>query len=108
MGEEGVGGGEEGSSSTSTSIASFSSASTSSASASASTFYEKVTLEQAIHNRLANFFDKRGASGDSRPCGPHDMVPIYMSVFGIGKEELRDERFLGRLRRSGLGGSVSR
>ena len=106
MGEEGVGGGEEGSSSASTSIASFSSASTSSASA--STFYEKVTLEQAIHNRLANFFDKWGASGDSRPCGPHDMVPIYVSVLGIGKEELRDERFLGRLRRSGLGGSVSR
>ena len=61
-----------------------------------------VTLEEAIHNRLANFFDKRKASGDSRPCGPHDMVPIYASAFGIGKEELKNERFLSRLRRSGL------
>lgn len=64
---------------------------------------EKAKLEEAIHNRLANFFDKRKASGDSRPCGPHDMVPIYVSAFGIGKEELEDEKFLSRLRRSGLG-----
>lgn len=35
------------------------------------------------------------------------MVPIYGSVFGIQKEELKDERFLGRLRRSGLGDSRS-
>lgn len=68
---------------------------------------EKVTVEEAIHNRLANFFDKRRASGDSRPCGTHDMVPIYVSVFGIGKGELKDERFLSRLRRCGLGESKS-
>ena len=64
---------------------------------------KKITVEEAIHNRLANFFDKRRASGDSRPCGPHDMVPIYLNVFGIGKHELRNERFLSRLRRSGPG-----
>ena len=64
---------------------------------------EKAKLEEAIQNRLANFFEKRRASGDSRPCGPHDMIPIYLSIFGIGKEELKDERFLSRVRRSGLG-----
>ena len=64
-------------------------------------------VEDAIHSRLASFFDKRRASGDSRPCGPHDMVPIYASVFGIDNGELKDERFLSRLRRSGLGDSVS-
>ena len=30
------------------------------------------------------------------------MVPIYLSAFGIEKEELKDERFLSRVRRSGL------
>ena len=64
---------------------------------------EKVTPEEAIHSKLGNFFKKRKASGDSRPCGPHDMVPIYLSIFGIGKEELKDERFLSRVRRSELG-----
>ena len=67
-----------------------------------------LTVEQALHNQLANFLDKRRASGDARPCGPHDMVPIYGSVFGITKEELGDERFVGRLRRSGLGDSSVR
>lgn len=66
---------------------------------------DKATLEEFIHNRLVNFFDKRKASGDSRPCGPHDMAPVYVSVFGISKEEMKDERFLSRLRRSGLGDS---
>jgi hypothetical protein len=63
---------------------------------------EPKTVEEAIKERLAGFFDKRKASGDSRPCGPHDMTPIYESVFGIHHSELQDERFLGRLRRSGL------
>jgi hypothetical protein len=61
-----------------------------------------ITVEEAIKTRLAKFFEKRRASGDSRPCGPHDMVPIYERVFGVQKSELEDERFLGRLRRSGL------
>lgn len=67
---------------------------------------ESKTVEEAIHQRLAGFFDKRRASGDSRPCGPHDMAPIYEKVFKIEPSELRDERFLSRLRRSGLGESL--
>ena len=68
-----------------------------------STFNKDVTVEEVIHTRLSNFFNKRKASGDARPCGPHDMLPIYSSVFGVVKEELEDDRFLSRLRRSGLG-----
>ena len=77
--------------------------SASSIEAPSSSSLEMIVLEEAIHNRLASFFDKRRASGDSRPCGPHDMLPIYASIFGIGKGELQDERFLSRLRRSGVG-----
>jgi len=69
---------------------------------------ETRTIEEAIKERLAGFFDKRRASGDSRPCGPHDMAPIYESVFGIQHSELQDERFLGRLRRSGLAESTEK
>ncbi len=61
-----------------------------------------VTVEDAIKGRLVGFFEKR-ASGDSRPCGPYDIAPIYESMLGIDKSELEDEKFLGRLRRSGLG-----
>lgn len=64
-----------------------------------------LTIEQAITSCLQNFFAKRRASGDARPCGPHDMGPIYKAVFGIRTEELNDEKFLGRLRRTGLGQS---
>ena len=67
---------------------------------------ESKTVEEAIKEMLAGFFDKRRASGDSRPCGPHDMAPIYEKVFNIESSELRDERFLSRLRRSGLGDSL--
>ena len=62
-----------------------------------------ASIQETIHQRLANFFDKRKASGDSRPCGPHDMLPIYLDVFKLQKQDLKDEKFLGRLRRSGLG-----
>ena len=68
-------------------------------------FDKNMTVEEAIHGLLSDFFSKRKASGDARPCGPHDMVPVYGSVFGIQKDELKDERFLSRLRRSGLGDS---
>ena len=68
-----------------------------------STLNKDATVEEVIHTRLSNFFNKRKACGDARPCGPHDMLPIYLSVFGIVKEELKDDRFLSRLRRSGLG-----
>lgn len=64
---------------------------------------EDVTVEEAIHKCLSGFFDKRKASGDARPCGPHDMIPVYTTIFGISKDELKDERFLNRLRRSGVG-----
>lgn len=63
------------------------------------------TVEHAIQTRLSDFFEKRRASGDARPCGPHDMAPIYENVFGVERGELLDERFLGRLRRGRLGRS---
>jgi hypothetical protein len=61
-----------------------------------------ITIEEAIKSCLVNCFEKRRASGDARPCGPHDMGPIYLAVFGISKGELKDEKFLSRLRRAGL------
>ncbi|KFZ03163.1 hypothetical protein V502_11179 [Pseudogymnoascus sp. VKM F-4520 (FW-2644)] len=64
-----------------------------------------LTIEEAITSCLRNFFAKRRASGDARPCGPHDMAPIYKAVFGITRDELKNEKFLGRLRRTGLGQS---
>ena len=67
----------------------------------------KVSVEQAIHGAFENFAEKRKASGDARPCGPHDLLPVYCDVFGISKEELRDEKFLSRLRRSGIGARPS-
>ena len=64
---------------------------------------KETTIEQAIYDKMTNFLNKRKASGDARPCGPHDLVPIYGAIFGIPKDELEDEPFLARLRRSGLG-----
>nr|OQO24230.1 hypothetical protein B0A51_12286 [Rachicladosporium sp. CCFEE 5018] len=63
----------------------------------------ETTLEQAIMKALENFFEKRRASGDARPCGPHDMVPLYLECFGVGKGEIEDEKFVSRVRRAGLG-----
>ncbi|KAK6434516.1 hypothetical protein LTR95_009302 [Oleoguttula sp. CCFEE 5521] len=63
----------------------------------------QTTLEQAITKALENFFEKRRASGDARPCGPHDMVPVYFECFGVEKGEVEDEKFVSRVRRSGLG-----
>ena len=60
------------------------------------------TVEQAIHDGLTNFIEKRKASGDARPCGPHDIAPVYAGIFGVSKEEIKDEKFLSRLRRSGV------
>lgn len=64
---------------------------------------KEMTVETAIKSCFQSFFEKRKASGDARPCGPHDMGPIYRAIFMVSKEELKDERFLGRLRRAGLG-----
>jgi len=62
-----------------------------------------TTLETAISQKLENFFEKRRASGDSRPCGPHDLGPVYLQCLGIEKEEIGEERFVSRVRRSLLG-----
>jgi hypothetical protein len=64
--------------------------------------HEVKTVEQAIHSALAGFFDKRKASGDARPCGPHTLAPIYLDVFGLSRSDIQDERFLARLRRQGV------
>lgn len=53
-----------------------------------SALIDDSTVEQAISLRFRNFGEKRTASGDFRPCGPHDMVPVYMEVFGIEPEDL--------------------
>jgi hypothetical protein len=34
---------------------------------------------------------------------PHDMIPVYKRIFGITTEDLKNKKFLSRLRRSGLG-----
>ena len=60
------------------------------------------SVQETIEDCLERFFEKRRASGASRPCGPHDMAPVYEAMFGIGKAELEEEGFLGRLKRSGL------
>lgn len=62
----------------------------------------RTSLHEAIRNLLGNFLDKRRASGDSRPCGPHDLAPVYAALFGIELEEVQDAKFLGRLRRNGV------
>lgn len=62
-----------------------------------------LTVEEIIQHQLGTFLDKRRASGDFAPCGPHTMAPLYRAVFGISKEDLADEKFLGRFRRCGLG-----
>ncbi|MCJ1448682.1 MAG: hypothetical protein MMC23_009199 [Stictis urceolatum] len=68
---------------------------------------KETSIEDAIHIKLEGFFEKRKASGDSTPCGPHDLFPVYANIFGVTREEINDERFLSRLRRSGIGdGSV--
>ena len=63
------------------------------------------TVEEAIQANLEDFLEKRRASGDARPCGPHSLLPIYCGLFGIEKGELKEESFVSRVRRSGLGGS---
>ncbi|KAK9445640.1 hypothetical protein VB005_00752 [Metarhizium brunneum] len=60
------------------------------------------SLYGALCALLQNFLDKRRASGDARPCGPHDLAPIFAALLGIELEELKDEKFLGRLRRNGV------
>jgi hypothetical protein len=60
------------------------------------------TVQEAISIILRGFLEKRRAGGDARPCGPHHLAPHYAALFGITLEELKDERFLSRLRRRGV------
>ncbi|KAK2020892.1 hypothetical protein LX32DRAFT_632462 [Colletotrichum zoysiae] len=59
------------------------------------------SVEAAIRIMLGNFLEKRRASGDSRPCGPHHLAPIYAALFGLDMAELKYDKFLSRLRRTG-------
>lgn len=54
---------------------------------------EGVTVDEAITKRLEGFLEKRRASGDMRPCGPHDLGPVFMECFGVEKGETAGEGF---------------
>ncbi|KAF9874681.1 hypothetical protein CkaCkLH20_07818 [Colletotrichum karsti] len=60
------------------------------------------TVENALKMLLENFLEKRKASGDTRPCGPHDLTPVYVGLFGLCLADLQDHKFLNRLARSGV------
>lgn len=60
-----------------------------------------TTVGEAIGSRLTTFFEKRRASGDARPCGPHDMVPVFLNIFGMKKSEIEEEKFVARVKRAG-------
>ncbi|ATY62177.1 hypothetical protein A9K55_008947 [Cordyceps militaris] len=60
------------------------------------------SVADALGMLLSGFFDKRRASGDSRPCGPHHLAPLYAALYGIDLAELQDAKFLARLRRNGV------
>lgn len=60
------------------------------------------SFETAVRVLFSSFIDKRHASGDTRPCGPHHLAPMYAKFFGIDVDELKDAKFLSRLRRVGL------
>ncbi|KAL0767556.1 hypothetical protein CaCOL14_009795 [Colletotrichum acutatum] len=61
-----------------------------------------LIVEEAIETVMNGYLDKRRASGDARPCGPHDLAPVYAALFGIHMLELQSHQFLSRLRRSGV------
>ncbi|WKT40981.1 hypothetical protein QSH57_005787 [Fusarium oxysporum f. sp. vasinfectum] len=61
-----------------------------------------MSFETAVRTLLGSFLDKRRASGDARPCGPHHLAPLYAKFFGIDLEELKEDKFLGGLRRAGI------
>ncbi|KAL9572867.1 hypothetical protein ACKAV7_002552 [Fusarium commune] len=63
---------------------------------------QAASFETAVRTLLGSFLDKRRASGDARPCGPHHLAPLYAKFFGIDLEELKEDKFLGRLRRAGI------
>ena len=55
----------------------------------------RITVDQALHYELAKFLEKRKDSGDTRPCGPQDMVSISSSTLQKAKQGLKDEGFGG-------------
>ena len=62
------------------------------------------SFEKALDILLDRFLDKRRASGDARPCGPHHLAPLYASLFGVKMDELQETKLLSRIRRQGLAG----
>ncbi|KAK2779692.1 C6 transcription factor [Colletotrichum kahawae] len=60
------------------------------------------TVDAAIRMIMDNFLEKRKSSGDARPCGPHDLAPVYLGLFGIAVADLQDHKFMSRLVRSGV------
>lgn len=63
---------------------------------------KEKTFDEVVKALLQSFVDKRRASGDARPCGPHHLGPMYASLFGIDLKDIGDEKFLSRLRRAGI------
>ncbi|KZZ88340.1 hypothetical protein AAL_08103 [Moelleriella libera RCEF 2490] len=60
------------------------------------------SFEGAIWIILQEFIEKRRASGDARPCGPHHLAPLYAALFGVQLEDIQADKFLIRLRRQGV------
>lgn len=56
---------------------------------------------ETIHWHTLAFFEKRGASGDTRTCGEYSMESLYLTDILISKNDLADEKFLSRFRRCG-------
>lgn len=52
----------------------------------------QATLEERQQTTITHIF----------PCGPHDMVPVYLSCFSIDKAEITDTKFVSRVARCGL------
>ncbi len=52
-------------------------------------------VHEALGILLSGFLDKRRASGDARPCGPHHLAPLYAALFIVELSELQDAKFFG-------------
>ncbi len=60
------------------------------------------SFEAMLGALLERFWDKRRASADARPCGPHHLAPLYAALFGIKLDEIQDPKFLSRVKRQKL------
>ncbi|KAM3497281.1 hypothetical protein MY10362_009364 [Beauveria mimosiformis] len=56
-------------------------------------------FDVALGAFFQNFFEKRRASGDARPCGPRSLAPVYALLFGIDMKELYSAKFQRRVRK---------